>query len=416
MSNLSIEYVPCGKLKLNPKNPRKNDENVAAVVKSMEAFGWTNPILARRANNMVIAGHTRLKAAIEKGVKKVPVVYLDLDEADADVYMIADNKLTENTEWDFPALADLLVEFDQMNVDLGLTGFSMDEIEDIAPATFGPPERDDDDVIPESPPPVCKTGDLWILGNHRLLCGDCTLGSNLVRLVDNLSDLRLILTSPPYFNAREYAHWDTIDAYLSDMKKAVSALASKTKNLCVAWNIGEQAVLRLDLSSKTSIAFDGLDGLLFRDKLCWVKPRAAFDIPRNGHISKGYYYPAFSWEPILVFTKGKHPKVEAKHIAELVADCTDTWHIETVMSQNESKGFHCAAFPCGLAEKGIKCYSPKDTSVYDPFLGSGTTLIACEKLGRRCYGMEIEPKYCDVIIKRWEDYTGGKAVLHENSP
>ena len=144
---LKIEYVKTDKLKLNPKNPRKNDESVQAVVKSMEAFGWTNPILARRANNMVIAGHTRLKAAIEKGIDKVPVVFLDLDETDADVYMVADNKLTENTDWDFPKLADILVEFDGLNVDMDLTGFDESEIEDIAPETFGPPQRDDDDVF-----------------------------------------------------------------------------------------------------------------------------------------------------------------------------------------------------------------------------------------------------------------------------
>ena len=126
---LTIEYVPISKLKLNPKNPRKNDDNVQAVVKSMAAFGWTNPILARRANGMVIAGHTRLKAAMAEGLKQVPVVYLDLDENDADVYMVADNKMVENSPWDFPKLADLLVEFDQLDVDLLLTGFSKAEVD-----------------------------------------------------------------------------------------------------------------------------------------------------------------------------------------------------------------------------------------------------------------------------------------------
>jgi len=138
---LTIEYVPVSKLKLNPKNPRKNDDNVQAVVKSMAAFGWTNPILARRANGMVIAGHTRLKAAMAEGLKQVPVVYLDLDENDADVYMVADNKMVENSPWDFPKLADLLVEFDQLDVDLLLTGFSKAEIELIGPATFEPSEE-----------------------------------------------------------------------------------------------------------------------------------------------------------------------------------------------------------------------------------------------------------------------------------
>ena len=138
MTELKIEYVPTDQLRLNPKNPRKNDETVQSIVDSMKAFGWTNPILVRRANSMVIAGHARLKAAIEEGLDKVPVVFLDMNETDADVYMVADNKLTENTEWDFPMLADLFVDFDQLNVNLDLTGFTPDEINDIAPATFEP--------------------------------------------------------------------------------------------------------------------------------------------------------------------------------------------------------------------------------------------------------------------------------------
>mgnify|MGYP003131662814 CR=1 FL=1 len=137
-NTLKVEYVPVKSLKFNPKNPRKNDENVQNVVKSIEAFGWTQPILARRSNNMVIAGHTRVKAAIEKGLDKVPVIFLGMNEVDADVYMVTDNKLTENSEWDFPKLADLFVEFDQINVDLDLTGFSKEEVDRIGGATFEP--------------------------------------------------------------------------------------------------------------------------------------------------------------------------------------------------------------------------------------------------------------------------------------
>lgn len=127
---LKIEYAETASLIPCPANPRKNDENVDRLIKSMAAFGWTNPILVRRENNMVIAGHTRLKAAVKAGLKNVPVVYLDLSDADAKTYMLADNKLTERAEWDGLKLAEIFAELDQANVDLDLTGFESDAIEE----------------------------------------------------------------------------------------------------------------------------------------------------------------------------------------------------------------------------------------------------------------------------------------------
>lgn len=148
MSQLKIEYVPIEQLKPFLGNPRKNDESVDAVVKSIEAFGYTNPILARRVNNEIIAGHTRLKALQKLKAKKAPVIYLDLDETDARVYSIFDNKSVENADWDFPKLADLLVEFDQIDVDLALTGFSAEDIENIATAAFKN-KTDEEEIILE---------------------------------------------------------------------------------------------------------------------------------------------------------------------------------------------------------------------------------------------------------------------------
>jgi len=147
MTPLKIEYIPIEQLKPFPGNPRKNDEGVDAVVKSIEAFGYTNPILVRRANKEIIAGHTRLKALKKLGAKQAPVIFLDLDETDARVYSIFDNKSVENVKWDFPKLADLFVEFDQLNVNLDLTGFTSDEIEDIAPETYK--EKPEETILTE---------------------------------------------------------------------------------------------------------------------------------------------------------------------------------------------------------------------------------------------------------------------------
>ena len=142
MTPLKIDYIAIEKLKPFLGNPRKNDESVDAVVKSIEAFGYTNPILVRRENNEIIAGHTRLKALQKMGAEQAPVIYLDLNETDARVYSVFDNKSVENAEWDFPKLADLLVDFDQIDVDLDLTGFDEDGIKRIIDGPSMPTEED----------------------------------------------------------------------------------------------------------------------------------------------------------------------------------------------------------------------------------------------------------------------------------
>ena len=394
MSNqLAIEYVPVDKLKLNPKNPRKNDENVSAVVKSMAAFGWTNPILARRANNMVIAGHTRLKAAIEKGIKKVPVVYLDLDENDADVYMVADNKMVENADWDFPKLADLLVDFDQLNVDLELTGFSMDEIEDIAPATFGPPERDDDDVIPESPPPVCKTGDLWLLGNHRLLCGDCTTQANVERLMAG-EKADMVFTDPPYGVDLDVDFLKIHKKNKLGHKGRQHPVFEKVKGDDAEYNPSHILIF---YEHCQEIFLWGADNFLSGlgnggSWFVWDKVVGRFE----GRIGNEFE---------LCWSKKRHKKTIMSFL----------WVGHKGLENQDTKSrIHPTQKPVGVCNWFVNEFSKKEGTVADPFLGSGTTLIACEKLNRRCYGMEIDEHYCDVIIKRWEDYTGGKAVLDES--
>ena len=151
MEQMQIEYVPADKIRLNPKNPRLNEGSVESIVKSINAFGIMWPILVRKANNTIIAGNTRYKAFVQLGIEKIPVVFHDKDEVDAKVYAVFDNKSSENTPWDMPKLADLFVEFDQLNVDLDLTGFTPDEIAEIAPATFEPnksePQENEPNII-----------------------------------------------------------------------------------------------------------------------------------------------------------------------------------------------------------------------------------------------------------------------------
>ena len=382
-------------------NPRLNEPAVAKVAESIKRFGFASPLLAR-PNGELIAGHTRLKAAIKLGLDRVPVRYLDLDPADARLLALADNKLAEIAEWDDALLADILKDLDPD--DAALAGFGAKEVADLLEQLASPIEvsGEDDEIPPAPAEPVTERGDLWILGPHRLCCGDSTDPADVNRLLAG-SAPRAVITSPPYFNQRDYAHWDRYGDYLADMVRVVERLPAP---VLVCWNVGDAATEHLDIPADTSVAFSRA-GFEYIDKIVWRKPGAVFDCPRNGHIAKQRYYPAFAWEPILIFRKGDHPKFDAVDIDYWNSNVTNVWEVETVASNAKE---HPAAFPVELPLRLMRAYSQRGETIYDPFAGSGSTLIACEKAGRQALLMEIDPRYCDVIAQRWERATGRKAV------
>lgn len=407
--------IPIDSVRLNPANTRRHSPAGIDLLKaSLAKYGQRKPIVVQKEGMIVRAGNGCLIAARELGWEKIAAVVIDETNIDAVAYEICDNRSAEvGSEWEWETLAQQLDVIANDGLDLDLTGFSAADlnemINDLCPSID--PDECDEPEAPEDPiEPIVRHGDLWLLGHNRVLCGDCTSSDDVARVMSG-DNPRTIITSPPYYNARDYAHWDSVDVYISDMISVVAIIAKKCEHLCVVWNIGDQSVHRLDLSSMTSVAMNGVCGIEFRDKIAWIKPGAAFDVPRNAHISKGLYYPAFSWEPILIFTKGNHPRIDKCFIPELQEECTDTWHIGTVRSQNEKSGHHCAAFPLSLAVKAMKCYTEHGCIVYDPFLGSGTTLIAADEMGRHCYGMEIQPIYVQSIIERWQKQTGKEAIL-----
>ena len=194
---MEIKTVKINELKPHPKNPRVHpDSAIDKLVRSIKEYGWTNPVLVS-ADGYVLAGHARLKAAEKAGIEEVPVIYLPLEGAKADAYLIADNRLQDETDWDYEKLEDLLQELDAGDFDLELTGFDMEEIEDLM-TQFHVPEEIIEDEVPEPPEePITKSGDLWILGRHRLLCGDATKKEDVDRLMDGKKADSLI-TDPPY--------------------------------------------------------------------------------------------------------------------------------------------------------------------------------------------------------------------------
>lgn len=387
----AAQWVETGKLTPWARNPRKNDESVQRVAESIKRFGFGAPILARRADGEVIAGHTRLKAAVLLGLPRVPVRYLDLDPADAHLLALADNRLGEFAEWDQPALQEILGEY---SFDAAAAaGWTSADIEKMASELLadspGPGETTEDEA-PEPPKtPVTKPGDVWSLGDHRLACGDCaselvaTLGGSLAEMV---------FTDPPY---------------------GVSYVGRTSKSLTIENDAPAefQAVLdRAFAALLTAVAPGGAwyvcapsgpDSLVFgqklrdlgvlRQRLVWVKDRFVLGRSDFHYRHEDIYY---GWSP------GAAHRFRGDRTQDSV------WEVDRP-SRND---VHPTMKPVALVAKALGMSSSVGDIVVDPFLGSGTTLIAAEQLSRRCRGTELSPAYCDVIVERWQNLTGGKAT------
>ena len=390
---MEIKTVSIKKLKSHPKNPRLHpDSALERLTKSIEEFGWTNPVLVSK-DGYILAGHARVKAAEKAGLKEVPVIYLDLEGEKAEAYMIADNRLQELTDWDYPLLKDLLESLDTGIIDMEVTGFDLGEIEDLMTQFHVPGEGlTDDDAVPEEVETVCKTGDLWILGEHRLLCGDATKEGDVERLMGG-EKADILITDPPY--------GIDLDTRYSKAPTGSKRSALKGKEpvmhdyspvmgdnkpfdasviLVSIGDIKEQFWFGADYYRR-SLSNKDTDG----SWLVWDKRSEDTDTV----IGSGFE---------LIWSKQSHKR-------DLLR-----FYWNGVFGDKEARGrFHPTQKPTSLIMEIIKRWGKEGQIILDPFGGSGSTLIACEKLGRRCYMMEIEPFYCSVILQRWQNYTGKEA-------
>ena len=362
------------------KNSRTHDDaQVAQIAASIKEFGWTNPILVD-GDKGVIAGHGRLLAARKLGHDKVPVIELKhMTEAQKKAYVIADNKLALNAGWDTAMLSIEMQELEDEGFDLTLLGFDDKELN----ALLQPEVVEgltDEDAVPNTPiEPKTKLGDIYILGNHRLMCGDSTSIDDVERLL-NGTKADMLFTDPPYGIGYEYdEHQDNDNESNAQLVWDVFALHDCGK----VWTSGLMNLARdIERFGKTKVAV-------------WHKK---FAMAGNGIGG------ASTWEPILIL----NPQKKALNNDVLVIK-TDK---EFVDGKN-LRELHSCPKPVGLYEELIISLSESKSNIFEPFCGSGTTLIACEKTARKCYGMEMSPRYCDVIVKRWEQFTGKKAVLSE---
>jgi DNA modification methylase len=447
-----IEIWPTARLVPYARNARTHSpEQVSQIAASIVEFGFTNPVLVDSMDG-IIAGHGRLLAARKLGLAEVPVVVLDhLSETQRRAYIIADNRLAMNAGWDEKVLASELAELEREGMDLALVGFSDSELEALLADYEAPPPEVQDDV-PEPPAqPVSRPGDVWLIGNHRLICGDCRDGNTIRALFGDVL-ANVVVTSPPYATQREYdaasgfkpippdqyVAW--YGAVAAGIESVLAPNGSYFLNIKEHADDGERDLYVKDLV----IAHRRQWGWRFVDEFCWRKTDNG--VPGGwGNRFKN------AWEPVFHFCRQQAIKFRPKAVGHTSDDCFDyspnnpksnsgsgllgtgarggaagrpgavdndgrhegvarPSNVIEVKSES-SQGSHSAPFPRALVEFFVKAFSDAGDVVFDPFMGSGTTMAAAALLDRTGYGCEISPAYCDVIIRRVMNLTGDTAAL-----
>lgn len=395
---MNVVALPVAELatKASPYNPRTiSDHDLDALRKSLRFFGTVEPIIVNERSGHIVGGHQRVKAAQAEGLDTLPVVYVDLDDPSEKQLNLALNRVSG--EWDIEKLGALLGDLEAAGADLGLTGFTAQEIEALCRVEPAGGLTDPDDV-PEPPlDPATQLGDLITMGDHRLLCGDATDGTAVERLLDG-QQAACMWTDPPY--GVDYVGKtadslkiqndgaDGLEALLAGAFAAADQVLSPGAAMYVAHPAGRNA-------ATFAMAFIAA-GWRLHQTLVWVKDTIVL-----GHSDYHYRH-----EPILYGYKpgdgrwGRGGK---------------GWYGDNAQAsvfevpRPKASPDHPTSKPVELIVRCLQNSSRKGAVVYEPFAGSGSTPIACERLGRQCYALEIDPVYCDVVVQRWQDFTGQKA-------
>jgi DNA modification methylase len=397
VAHAAAEMVAPNSLKPWADNPRKNDgEPVEKVAESIKRFGFAAPIVARRATREIIAGHTRWKAAMKLQLEAVPVRFLDLSERESRLLALADNRLGELAEWDTPDLHALLASYDlgdQMVA--GWNEKDMRELERVTRSGELP-----EDEVPEVPDtPVTQPGDLWVLGRHRLVCGDAT-DAKAVALARASLEPFIMVADAPYgvdYDPEWRVHAKGPDGRLLSSGKHRQGKVHNDNRASWgdAWRlfVGDVAYVWHSGTHGTATA-DDLRAVAFelRSQIIWRKPSIV--------IGRGAYH--YQHEPCwYAVREGKAAKWAGDRTQSTV------WDIAVKDGQEQTE--HSTQKPLECMARPIRNHGQAGDVVYDPFCGSGTTLIAAEHLGRVCVALELAPAYCDVIVERWQRLTGDKA-------
>jgi len=367
--DLTIQTRPISELTPWAKNPRDNDAAAEELAYTISEVGWTNPILLDK-HGTIIAGHTRLKAALKLGLTEVPTITLDVDGPQAELIAIADNRLSEFAEWDKDALAEILESLQAEGIDTKIAGYGDDDLSDLLASLDSEPIGPDD-IEPEAPPedPDSKRGEVYELGPHRLICGDST-DESVWALVMGKTKADLVLTDPPYglgdteSEKNNYrTHDDTKENLINIVANVIPIARARARVVALTPGNGNTALYPPPTWT-----------------MAWFTPAGV------GRGPWGFC----CWQPILCY--GKDPKL-AKGLG-----C----HPDAIVHTESAEDFgHPCSKPINFWVWLVERTSEKGDAIVDPFGGSGTTLIACARTGRTATLIELDPGYCDVIRKRW---------------
>ena len=405
MRNHKIESIAISDLQPRSINLRTHSKKqIRQIANSIETFGWTNSILVDGAGG-IVAGHGRVAAAKLLGMETVPTIRLeDLTKAEIRAYVIADNKLAENAGWDHEMLAIELQDLAELDIDVTITGFEMPEIDILIGALDADEDDDPADAVPEADggPPITRPGNIWCIGKHRLICGDATDPDTYARLLDG-AEAQMVFTDPPYnvpigghvtglgkVKHREFAMAAgemTEDQFTAFLATAFQNLAGNSADgaihfICMDWRHTGEVI------AAGSGAYTELKNLCV-----WAKTNGGMgSLYRSQH------------ELVFVFKAGTASHINNVELGRHGRYRTNVWSYPGINSFGKDRdaelALHPTVKPVKLVADAILDCSMRGGIVLDAFAGSGTTLIAAEQTGRRGYGIELDPHYCDVIVKR----------------
>ena len=373
MDKLKIEYVDINSIKPYKKNPRKNDEAIPYVMESIKQFGFKNPVILDK-DNVIVAGHTRIESAKRLGITEIPCIYADdLTDEQIRAFRLADNKVGEIAEWDIDLLDTELDDI--LNIDMSDFGFDLD-FEDEEEKEIG------EDEVPEVPEePKAKLGDIYQLGSHRLMCGDSTKEEDVAKLMNGVK-ADMVFTDPPYgyeYQSNMRTKTEKFDVIENDDKKLdFMPIVKKFNNgfvfVCTTWKVLKEW---LEIFTR----YYDLSNMIIWDK---------------GGGGIGDLKHTFSTDYEIILCSNNNKEITGKRIGSV-------WNIQ---KDNANDYVHATQKPVEVSATAIKNTTNENDKVLDLFGGSGSTLIACEQLNRKCYMMELDPHYISVIIERYINFTG----------
>ncbi len=397
------ELVKIKDLKPHPQNRNKHPEDqITRLAKIIEYQGIRSPIKVSKRSGFITAGHGRLEAFRRLKIKEAPVNYQDYDSDEQEYADIqSDNAIASWAELDLSGINSDIGELGpDFDLDLlGIKDFVLDPADKLAPGC-------DEDEVPDQADTRCKLGDIWTLGQHRLMCGDSTSIDAVEKLMGGeKSDGSF--TSPPYNCGIDYNEYDDKkgkEEYLDFINSIISNMFVVTKpGRIIFWNCGS--------SPKSHAHAHALEtcGFVLKRQIIWKKTGCQIPLWQNTKKNPvaRYYLPNYTHENIFMASSGEIEKGGPTTMDEKLAN--DVWEISQFSAGGKG---HPAAFPVELVELPLLAITNAEENVFEPFGGSGSTLIACEKTNRKCFMMEIDPHYCDIVITRWERYSKGKAVLN----